>query len=68
MLLLKILAGSSDLSSYSAKIHFINRKIRNNVASHVTDEKWNSSLVISYQNGNLKIIKLKQDSTKTNTF
>lgn len=49
-LLLKILAGSSDLSSYSAKSHFINRKIRNNVVSHLTDEKLNTSPIISYQN------------------
>lgn len=38
-LLLKILASSSDLSSYSAKPHFIKRKIRNNVAFYLTDEK-----------------------------
>lgn len=38
-LLLKILAGTSNLSSYSAKTHFIKRKIRNNVVFYLTDEK-----------------------------
>lgn len=43
-LLLKILAGNSDLSSYSAKTHSIKRKIRNNVAFNLTAEKLNTSL------------------------